>query len=65
MKKTIDTTRQFQYLKEKELGTEINVIINGDEHTVTLLRRGRQKVRVKRPDRDEEELVPLTDVILP
>ena len=62
MKSSVDTTRQFQYLKTKNLGDKIRVLDNGDIVEVSLVRRGRQKVRVKDPA-GKEKLVLLGDVL--
>lgn len=57
--------RAHLYLKDFSKGDKIHIIEDGDSIEVELRRRGRRKIRIRRPEGTEDELVPLVQVLVP
>lgn len=57
--------RAHLYLKDFAKGDKIRIVEDGDPVEVELRRRGRRKIRIRRPEGTEDELVPLVGVLVP
>jgi hypothetical protein len=59
-----EEAKVFDFLKKKTPGDTLVITLDGREQEAFLIRRGRQRVRVKLKSSEELVLIPLSDIPL-